>query len=373
MPFAVPWTQSEPRQRAREAAQWMWRNRANWSPDNWTLTCGVFVDGGWWACRTSRRSTSALGAPSRRVTGITRVVATQISTGRATVGTMAVQSVRGTLLFSTVEGRLPRQSDEIGLGASTMRQVHAHIGSVIPVSVTTPSGGKRTVPLRVVGAVPLPVLSGYAGLGNGALLTLPGYEAAVCPPGPGQAACQRAASGQSLEAILASVVPGAHGQQAVTHFLDTDPSMAVLPVTPTSLVNFGEAVDFPLIFGAIVAIFGAGTLIHLLVVSVSRRRRETGLLKVLSFVNSQVVWAVSWQATTLALVGIIVGIPLGLIAGRAIWDLFASHLGVVPQTVVPVRLVGVLAVTVVVVANLLAVGPAVAATKARAGRLLQGP
>jgi len=45
MPFFVPWTDLEPRQRAREAAQWMWRHRANWSPHNWTLTCGVFVDG----------------------------------------------------------------------------------------------------------------------------------------------------------------------------------------------------------------------------------------------------------------------------------------------------------------------------------------
>ncbi len=43
MPFYVPWTDAEPRQRAREAAQWMWRNRANWSADKWNLTCGVFV------------------------------------------------------------------------------------------------------------------------------------------------------------------------------------------------------------------------------------------------------------------------------------------------------------------------------------------
>ncbi len=45
MPFFVPWTDAEPQQRAREAAQWMWRHRANWSPDNWTFTGGVFVDG----------------------------------------------------------------------------------------------------------------------------------------------------------------------------------------------------------------------------------------------------------------------------------------------------------------------------------------
>jgi RimJ/RimL family protein N-acetyltransferase len=43
MPFFVPWTDAEPPRRAREAAQWMWRHRADWSPDNWTFTGAVFV------------------------------------------------------------------------------------------------------------------------------------------------------------------------------------------------------------------------------------------------------------------------------------------------------------------------------------------
>ena len=68
------------------------------------------------------------------------------------------------------------------------------------------------------------------------------------------------------------------------------------------------------------ALFGAATLTHLLVVSVSRRRREIGLLKVLGFVNRQVASAVIWQATTLALVGIVIGVPVGVLAGRAICD-----------------------------------------------------
>jgi hypothetical protein len=68
------------------------------------------------------------------------------------------------------------------------------------------------------------------------------------------------------------------------------------PATPAGLVNFGEAVNFPLIFGLVLALFGAATLLHLLVVSVTRRRPETGLLKALGFVRRQVAVAVSWQA-----------------------------------------------------------------------------
>ena len=48
--------------------------------------------------------------------------------------------------------------------------------------------------------------------------------------------------------------------------------------------------NFPLILGFMLALFGVATLLHLLVVSVARRRHETGLLKALGFVrrrNSQ--------------------------------------------------------------------------------------
>jgi RimJ/RimL family protein N-acetyltransferase len=45
MPFFVAWTDLDPGPRARETAQWMWSHRANWSPDKWTFTAGVFVDG----------------------------------------------------------------------------------------------------------------------------------------------------------------------------------------------------------------------------------------------------------------------------------------------------------------------------------------
>lgn len=45
MPFFVAWTDLEPARRARETAQWLWGRRADWSPDKWTFTGAVFVDG----------------------------------------------------------------------------------------------------------------------------------------------------------------------------------------------------------------------------------------------------------------------------------------------------------------------------------------
>jgi ABC-type antimicrobial peptide transport system permease subunit len=103
---------------------------------------------------------------------------------------------------------------------------------------------------------------------------------------------------------------------------------------------------------------------------VTRRRRDTGLLKVLGFTNRQVIAAVSWQATTMTVVGLVIGVPLGMVAGRTAWTLFARQLGVVPVAVVSASLIGGLALGVVLTANLLAIGPA-AATRTKTQELLQ--
>jgi hypothetical protein len=309
---------------------------------------------------------------NRAVTGITKGIAlNEISVNKVLVGGIAGTAIRGRLLLSTVDGHLPNGHNQIGLGATTMRQAGARVGSVVHVTLSLPSGGKRTVPFRVVSQISFPVLAGAVSLGTGAAFTIAGYEDAVCPAGSHQAACRAAVVGTNDGGVLASVVSGARGKAAVNHYLDADRTITTLATAPTSLINFGEAVNFPLIFGAMLAVFGAATLLHLLVVSVSRRRREVGLLKVLGFVNGQVVSAVAWQATTLALVGIVIGVPLGVVIGQAVWQAFASNLGVIPVSVVPGLLIGVLAVGVVVVANLIAAAPALVATRSNPGELLR--
>jgi ABC-type lipoprotein release transport system permease subunit len=169
---------------------------------------------------------------------------------------------------------------------------------------------------------------------------------------------------------LARATSGPKGQADIARYVAQ--GSANRPTIPTSLVNFGEAVNFPLILGFVLALFGVATLLHLLVVSVVRRRREVGLLKALGFVNAQVAATVLWQATTVALVGVIIGIPLGIVVGRVVWNAFATNLGAVPVATIPGVTIAVLAIAVVVVANALAVIPALTSARGRsAGQLLR--
>jgi hypothetical protein len=93
----------------------------------------------------------------------------------------------------------------------------------------------------------------------------------------------------------------------------------------------------------------------------SRWCRETGLLKVLGFVRHQVAAVVCWQATTIAVIGVIVGVPLGLALGQFVWRAFATDFGVVPVVAVPSLVIAALAAAVLVAANALAAGPALLA------------
>jgi len=307
------------------------------------------------------------------ITGIMLGTRDEVSIGGVSVFAVVGQAVRGPLLLSTVAGRFPAGNGELVLGTTTLHQVGATVGSSVRVTVQAPGGGTRTVSFRVVGTASFPGQFGLGGLGTGAAMTAAGYLNAACPAGPSQSGCLGAfhASERMGGAVLVRVAPGPKGQAAIAHYLKAFPNSAARPTTPVSLVNFGEAVDFPLILGLMLGVFGAATLVHLLVVSVARRRREIGLLKALGFVNGQVGAAVCWQATTVGAVGIVVGVPLGVAAGLVVWRAFATNLGAVPDAVVPVWVIAALAGGVLVVANLLALLPALAARTRSAGLLLR--
>jgi len=302
---------------------------------------------------------------------ITVATGTPISIDGISVQAAAFAAVRGPPLLVAISGRLPARPGEIALGSSTMRLIGTHVGAVVPVRFASPTGHARTVPFRVVGTAALPtgVGDGEVGLGTGAALTIGGYEQAACPHGTANEKCVRSIQGNT--AVLASATHGGPGHVAIERAISADQNYDGTPITPTTLVNFGEAVDFPLILGLILAIFGAATLAHLLVVSVGRRRREMGLLKTLGFVSRQVGATVYWQATTVTLVGLVVGVPIGVALGRVVWRAFALDVGVVPKPVVDPWVIVGLGAAVLVGALVLAIAPALAAARARPARLLR--
>ena len=304
------------------------------------------------------------------ISAITLAATDEVTINGHDVLALAGKAVRGPMLLSTVDGRLPTGKDEMTMGVTTLHQTGAHVGSVVRVTVQVPSGGSRTVPFRVVGTASFPSDAGGGGLGTGSAFTMAGYLNAVCPPGRDVSTCRQSFAANQTFVVLAKAKSGAEGRADIVRYVAQ--GSASRPTIPTSLLNFGEAVNFPLIVGCVLAVFGMATLLHLLVVSIVRRRQEMGLLKALGFVNLQVGTTVLWQATTVAMVGIVIGVPLGIVAGRVTWNEFATNLGTVPVTVVPGLTIVTLALGVLVVANALAVIPAVSTARRRSvGQLVR--
>jgi ABC-type antimicrobial peptide transport system permease subunit len=310
---------------------------------------------------------------TRGISTITAGISSSVAIDGRVVGSIAGQSLRGPLLATTINGRLPSDGHEVALGATTLRQLGAHVGSRVQVVGFGRGSKKQPTPFQVVGTVVLSSAATSGGLGTGAVFNLGGLltSAGRCAPGPKLRACLIKTVIGAGGAFEVRVVPGPQGRAAEATLAREYPSAVSFPAPPTNLVNFGEAVNFPLLFGAILILFGAATLLHVLVVSVVRRRRELGLLKALGFVRRQVAFSVSWQTTTVALVGIVIGVPAGIAIGRSVWQAFANNLGILPASVVLAWVTVAVALGTVLIANLLAIGPAFVASRSRPASLLR--
>jgi predicted lysophospholipase L1 biosynthesis ABC-type transport system permease subunit len=113
-------------------------------------------------------------------------------------------------------------------------------------------------------------------------------------------------------------------------------------------------------------------LAHALVSSIRRRRHDLAILKTLGFTRPQLFMAVAWQATTLVLIALAVGLPIGAIGGRWVWNVFANQLGVAPQSIFPVVALVVSVPVALVAGNLVASVAGWTASRVEPSRILRG-
>jgi putative ABC transport system permease protein len=118
-------------------------------------------------------------------------------------------------------------------------------------------------------------------------------------------------------------------------------------------------------------ILAAGVLAHVLLTGARARRRDLAILVTFGFVRRQIRGAVSVQATTLALLAAVVGLPLGAVLGRVIWRGYATSIGVVPEPSIPVLWLMAVAIVTLIVANIIAALPARAAARTRPALVLR--
>ncbi|HEV3328209.1 MAG TPA: FtsX-like permease family protein, partial [Acidimicrobiales bacterium] len=258
---------------------------------------------------------------------------------------------------------------QIVLGATTLAQLHRRLGQRVVVSYGTKADYPIYVPktsVTIVGVATMPAIGNpgnlHTSMGIGAVLATgiepAAFRAALHSPdanldGP-EIDVVRLRSGVSESAGLASLESVA---RAATTIMQRDPKgggppyLVVGPQRPAEIVAYEASGATPAVLALALAAGATAALALALTSSVRRRSRELGLLKTLGFTRRQLASTVAAQSTVVALVGVLVGTPIGVALGRWLWILFARQIGAVPDATVPaLQLVGI-GVATVVLAN----------------------
>jgi hypothetical protein len=263
---------------------------------------------------------------------------------------------------------------QIVLGSSTLDALHKSIGDTVVVS----SGRSNPSTLMIVGTATMPAYgqsgSSHPEMGVGAVLNyrlIPLFERDIfdLPPGP--------------NAILIRYRPGvsdAKGEKSVDHAVQvaqgivgsTAPDNLYDSVDrPAEIVDYRSLGGTPIELGAVLA---GGALVALgltLLSSVRRRRRDIALLKALGFSRRQVIETIAVQSSIAVGLGALIGLPLGIVVGRTLWDVFANSIHAVPEVVVPTPTILLIAAVALAMANVIAAWPARLAAKTSPAILLR--
>ena len=290
-----------------------------------------------------------------------------------------------------LSGHAVDANDQIVLGAATMAALHAHLGERVLVSYGSKLAAPAYIaptPLTIVGTATLPAVgfssyvAEHTSMGTGAIVpfglqpramvkafasrdpNLNGPELVFVRMRAGVSAVAGRADLARIAALANRVFT--HDPHATGDFVSVQGVQR-----PAQIVNYRSIGSTPIILAVSLAIGAVAALGLTLSASVRRRRWDLALLKTLGFTQRQLAAAITWQSAIDALVGIIVGIPLGVLAGRELWTLFARTIDAVPNPTVPLHSIVLVGIGTLVFSGLVAVLPGHSAARTSTALVLR--
>jgi hypothetical protein len=223
-----------------------------------------------------------------------------VDAGKTTVPAFAVDSQKGSIEFAVYSGRAPRTDHEVALGPSTAHTLGVQTGDAVTIE------GRE---FTMVGEVLLPQTphSSYDQGASFTASTLAGLNVDASPT------------------PVASVRNGA-SIPAVEHRLADlgGPGTVVQPGRSADQRSLDNVRSLPVLFGVFVTLLAMAGIAHVGATVVRRRRGELATLRALGWTPRQAFACMLWQATTLVLLAAVIGSPVGLAAGRALWRAVAA-------------------------------------------------
>ncbi len=276
----------------------------------------------------------------------------EVEVGGQTMSAWSYESKAGEVERVLTSGRLPSGPDEATLGWSTARSLRVKVGD----RVTASSGAK----FRVVGIGLLPEQPGHSPYDRGLWVTPKGLTR-FGEIETGDRELLIDFDTHRRPAALSATL-----QKAIGGPVSVEPA-----VLPAGARDMSSVRRLPVALAVFLAILAAGVSIHALANTVQRRRRDLAVLRALGFTPRQVRGMIVSQATTIGLVGVVVGVPLGLVVGRSGWRWVARSVPFLYRA--PVAAVAVIVVipAALAILNVLAAFPARAAGRVRPADILR--
>jgi hypothetical protein len=303
-----------------------------------------------------------IASSAGHVSGYSGGVFGEVTIAGHVVAAVGIDRLKGDVFPTLLRGRPPRRPDEIVLGATTMRQAHSHVGAQLPVGI---NGTPMT--MRVVGEAIFPEFSrgnfNPTDLGQGAATvgSLFASPSNLDPSAPGYSLLLlRVTRGTDPATASARVLSTIRGLGCPTGACSVTTTLR-----PAEINDYTRVRETPVVLAAVLGALGTATLAYLLATSTRRRRRELAIFRTLGFEGRQLSAAVAWQASALVIVALIVGIPLGLVMGHWVWMAFADAVGVADDNSIPWVAVAFTIAAALVIANVIGIGPGVAAGRVR--------
>jgi ABC-type lipoprotein release transport system permease subunit len=293
---------------------------------------------------------------------------TQVAIDGQEIPVLGLQRELGSVQPPTTSGHSLAGAGQIELGVSTLRQLGKHIGDQVMVG-----SGQRARKLTIAGTVTLPsfglILADHVSLGRGAMLPESTLLAIQGVTGGGQQAATAYPAFPSAAAI--EMAPGrpADARRLVRRITAADPDQSpggIYPLGPQrgeAIANASQMGRQPLALALALAAAAVLALALTLLASVRQRRRQLAVLKALGLSRRQLREIVAWQASVILVVAALIGVPLGVAAGRWAWASFAGSVGAVPVSVVPVTALILGVAALLAAGNLLAAIPAAIAAR----------
>jgi hypothetical protein len=263
--------------------------------------------------------------------------------------------------YATIDGRRPRGRGEILLGPDTADRLHVGIGDRVTVG-----DGQR---FRVVGLGLLPTTP-HSSFDQGGWVTLDDLPRAIprsvretLTEAYGTDLRDDAALAQSvgvLGNVAVALRPGADVTEVEQRLRDEiSPEIVLSAPTPSADQQAMHNVrSLPILFGVFAPLVALAALLHVSSSVLRRRGTDIAVLRAIGLTPRQAAACVAWQSTVLAAIGLVVGAPLGFIAGRTAWRVVAEHTPIV--TVIPSLSVALLVIVpaALLAANLAGARPA---------------